>query len=146
MLLDNIFGDFDAFFKSSFWNRNGLYEAKGVKTYNTEKGSILVCNTLGIDKGDISVIYTEPKADTGITKNPQGPIGKLQIKGKTQVPYINQEYSVDYEIAVRNPNFTVQDVSFDSKDGLTFVFIKNPVVTPTSSEAKRIEDGDKFDW
>ena len=131
------FNDFDNIF-DRMWNNftRPVKDMYPYTAYKTDNGFIIVCNTLGIDKKDISV---------GIEKEAGCPFPILKIRGKTSLEKIDFENTVDLGIQLRF-KAPVTSIKYDVRNGLTTVYLK--VVEPDIPEivAEPIDDDDDFDW
>lgn len=137
MIMD-FFDDSDNIFSSIFNKFNRpvrdqspycIYKADG-------KGFIVVCNTLGIDKNDISV---------NIEKNKGRGYPSLRVKGSTEIEKIKFQNSVDLAILLRLDE-QIEDVSYEVKNGLTIVYIKVKINEEEKITAKCIDDDASLDW
>ena len=134
---------FDNFGDNMFnlmWNRfnRPVKDMQPTTIYRSEgKGYVIVVNTLGMDKNDLSV---------KIEKQKGRPNPILHVKGETNLEKIHYNNTVDVSLELRFEH-EIEDVSYEVKNGLTTVYIKckefnqDPGLT-----AKCIEDGDAFDW
>lgn len=97
------------------WNRP-FREVDGYSIINQKdgKGIIIVFNTLGVSKEDLKVSNNIKEKSVDIS-----------VQGKTHLDEINKDYEVKYSLRVTTKyNEKVEDVKYNVKDGLTFVYIK----------------------
>lgn len=131
--------NFDDLFES-MWNRfnRPVKDLYPYSVYRSEgKGFVVICNTLGMDKNDLSVRVETQKGT---------PYPILHIKGNTDLQKINYKNSVDLAIQLRFDK-KIESVNYEVKNGLTTVYIKTEqqFIEP-AIEAKCLEDDDAFDW
>lgn len=135
----DFFDDFDNMF-SNIWNRfnRPVKDQTPYSVYKaTGKGYVIVCNTLGMDKNDLSV---------NIEKEKGRPYPILRIKGETKIEKINFHNSVDLAIQLKLED-EIEDVNYELRNGLTIVYIKVKTVETPKIEAKYIDDGSRsLDW
>lgn len=136
----DLFDDFDGIFSTLFnrFNRP-VREVNAYSVYKSPgKGFIVVCNTLGIDKNDLTV---------NIEKEKGRPFPILKIKGKTEIEKINFSNTVDLAIQLRLTAEDIQEVKYEMKNGLTIVYIAVKVEEAPKVEAKFIDDDSaSLDW
>lgn len=135
----DLFDDFDGLF-SSLWNRyqRPVREVNAYSVYKSPgKGYIVVCNTLGIDKNDLTV---------NIEKEKGRPFPILKIKGQTKIEKINFANSVDLAIQLKLAE-EITDVKYEMKNGLTIIYIAVTVEEVPKIEASYVEnDSSSLDW
>lgn len=135
----DLFDDFDGLF-SSLWNRytRPVREVSAYTVYKAPgKGYIVVCNTLGIDKNDLSV---------NIEKEKGRPYPILKVKGKTDIEKINFSNSVDLAIQLKLDE-EINDVKYEMKNGLTIIYIAVKIEETPKLEASYIEnDNSSLEW
>ena len=135
----DLFDDFDGLF-SSLYNRfnRPVRDMSPYAVYKSPgKGFIVVCNTLGIDKEDLSV---------NIEKEKGRPFPILKIKGKTEIQKINFANSVDLAIQLKLDS-DIKDIKYEMKNGLTIIYIATKVEEVPTVEAKYVEnDSSSLDW
>lgn len=135
----DLFNDFDDLFSSLFnkFNRP-VMDQKYYSVFKKEgKGYIIVFNTLGMSKDDISVNIETHKGRAFKT---------LHIKGEKNIEDINFHNSVDMAVQL---NFTeqIESVQYSVKDGLTKVFLKVKLPELPKISAECIDDENKsLDW
>lgn len=131
------FFDFDSFFDRAWNNFNRpVKDMYPYQAYKAENGYIIVCNTLGIDKKDISV---------GIEREKGTAYPVLKIKGKSELERINFENSVDLGILLKFRS-DIASVKYEVKNGLTIVYLKVEEPEKPQLSAEYIEPGDDFDF
>ena len=135
----DFFGDFDGLF-SSLYSRfqRPVKDQSPYAVYKSPgKGYIVVCNTLGIDKEDLSV---------NIEKEKGRPFPILKVKGKTEIQKINFSNTVDLALQLKLDS-EIKDVKYEMKNGLTIVYIATKVEEVPKVEATYVEnDGSSLDW
>ena len=135
----NIFNNFDEFF-NLMWNRfnRPVKDQYPCSVYSADgKGYVIVCNTLGMDKNDLSVKIEKQKG----CPNPI-----LHIKGATNLSKIQFNNTVDISIELRFEH-TIEEVNYEVKNGLTTVYIKCKEFNQDPGlSAKYIDSDDAFDW
>ena len=137
----DFFNDFGDLFPN-LWNKfnRPVKDQFPYSLYKADnKGYIVVCNTLGIDKKDLSVNVVKEKGRSYPT---------LRVKGETDIENIGFHNMVDLAISLKLEN-PIDDVKYEVRNGLTLVYIK----TKLPDEEPKIEatllenDGsDSFDW
>lgn len=135
----NLFDDFENMFSRLYsrFNRPCLDQSPYSVYKAAGKGYIIVCNTLGIDKENLSVNIEKEKGRAY-------PI--LRIRGKTEMPKINFSNSVDLAIQLKLDS-EITDVKYELKNGLTIVYIAVKVEEIPKMEAKYIEDdSSSLEW
>lgn len=131
------FNNSDNFFDDLFntFNRP-VKDVKPFNIYPVEgRGYIVIVNTLGIDKDKLKVSLKTANGRAYPT---------LTIQGETKIDKINFENKVNLSVILKIPE-KIENISYDSKNGLTSIYIettKNPEIT---MDAKSIEDG-SIDW
>ena len=133
----DFFDDFDQIFNKLYSTfSRPVKDQRPFSVYTHDKGYIIVVNTLGIDKKDLSVNIQYEKGN-------KYPI--LCINGKSEIENINFTNQVNLRIRM---NFAekVETLSYECKNGLTLVYLKVKREEPEKLEATAIEDGDAFDW
>ena len=135
--MSNIFDDFENMFDrlTSRFNRP-VMDQQPYSVYSSEKGFIVVCNTLGIDKNDIKV---------NVTKEQGNPYPVLSVTGDSKIEKINFSNSVNLRIRLKL-NDEIESVSYESKNGLTLVYLKVKTIKPETIEGKYIDDSSSLDW
>lgn len=133
----DFFDNFESMFDrlSNRFNRP-VKDQSPFSVYSTDKGYIIVCNTLGIDKDDLKV---------NIKKEQGNPYPVLAIVGNSKIEKINFANNVDLRIRLKL-NEEIESVSYETKNGLTLVYLKVKSVKPEMMEAKYIDDADSLDW
>lgn len=107
------------------------------KAYRVEdKGFIIVCNTVGIDKDKLSV---------GIEQEQGRRYPILKIVGATKLEKINFENKVNLGIELKLDR-EIDSVSYEVKNGLTTVYIKLKEKEIDKITAKEINNDEGFDW
>jgi len=138
--MDNFFGDFDDLFTNLFnrFNRPVLDQRPISVFKEPGKGYIIVANTLGLNKDNVTVKLEQQKGR---------PFPILRIKGEAQIPNIDFHNSIDLGVSLNFEN-KIDGVSYTVKDGLTTVFLKVSVPEETNKiEAKYVDDGNSsLDW
>jgi len=134
-----LFDDFDNIFNkltNSF--TRPVKDQQPFSVYSDAKGYIVVCNTLGIDKGDITV---------NLNKEKGSPYPVLSIKGESKIEKINFSNIVNLSIRLRILE-TVESLSFETKNGLTLIYLKVKHEQTKTLNAKYIdrENGEDLDW
>lgn len=134
----DFFNEFDGLF-DKMWNRfnRPVFDQKPYNVFDVPgKGFIVVCNTLGIAKENISVRIESEKG--------QGfPV--LKIKGETDISKINFRNSIDLGIKLKLDN-PVESVSYEVKDGLTIIYLQTKKEEKEQITAKYIDDSGALDW
>lgn len=140
MNFDDDFGsDFNALF-NLVWNRFNapVKDMQPYRAYVVEgKGLEIVCKTIGINKEDISVRLDKEKGAGYPT---------LKIQGSTEDKQIHFTNKVDLTIQLKVDADKIESVQYDSKNGLTTIYIKIKQEPKKSIEAKRIDDSADIDW
>jgi len=133
---DDFENDFARLFKLSFSNFNRpVKDMQPYKLIKNENGYILILNTLGISKTDISVKISTERGD---------PYPYLRISGKTKMEKFELENTVDLSIRLIIEQ-EIEDVAFEVKDGLTIVYLKLKKESPeVKLEAKYLDDNFDF--
>ena len=135
----DFFDNFDDIF-NLMWNRfnRPVKDQSPISAYKADgKGYVIVCNTLGMDKNDLSIRVEKQKG----RPNPV-----LHIKGSTNLEKIHFNNTVDLSLELRMDS-EIEDVSYEIKNGLTIIYIRCKLDDQEPSiTAKCIEDGDAFDW
>lgn len=134
----DFFNDFDDIF-SKMWNKfsrpvqdqtpYSVYVAPG-------KGYVVVCNTLGMDRNDLTV---------NIEKHKGSPYPTLRIKGETTLEKINFHNKIDMAIQLKLED-SIESISYEVKNGLTTVFLKVKIEEEPKIEARCIDDNEALDW
>lgn len=131
--------DFDDLF-SKVWNNfnRPVLDQKPFSCYPCDKGYIIVVNTLGIDKNNISVKLESEKGRAY-------PI--LKIKGETDLKKINFKNSVNLGISLKLDH-PVKGLSYKCENGLTTIFVEveQPTTITKAINAKMVDDDSSFDW
>ena len=132
---DNFFNEFNKIFGlvSNNFNR----PVKDMQPYNIfkqDKGYIIVVNTLGIKREDLDIEIVEEKGR---------PFPVLRIKGKTAMENINFENSVNFGITL-NIQEDIDELAYETKDGLTIIYLKLKQEKKQKMIAKFIENPDDF--
>lgn len=109
---------------SNYTFRRPFYERKGWDWFKDGNTVVLIFNTLGIDKKDISV-STKPTKDSSVEI--------LQVKGKTMHEDLQYEMDVDFNVFVPIADEN-KNVEVHVKDGFTRVII--PLREPAKSQTK----------
>ena len=102
-------------FKLSFSNFNR--PVKDMQPYQyrkTDTGFVIIVNTLGISKNDISVEVKTKKGD---------PYRYLHVSGKTKMEKFNFENNVNLAIRLLIDE-DIEEVAYEVRDGLTIVHLK----------------------
>lgn len=133
----DFFDNFESMFDrlSNRFNRP-VRDQNPFSVYSSDKGYIVVCNTLGIDKEDLKV---------NIKKEQGNPYPVLSVVGNSKIEKINFANNVDLRIRLKL-NEEIESVSYETKNGLTLVYLKIKLTKPETMEAKYIEDTDSLDW
>ena len=135
----DLFDDFDGLF-SSLYNRfnRPVRDMSPYAVYKSPgKGYIVVCNTLGMDKNDLSVNIERSKGRAY-------PV--LRIKGATEIKKIDFRNTVDLAVLLKLDE-EIESVNYEVKNGLTIVYIKVKIVEEPKIEAKYIDDdSSSLDW
>jgi len=135
MFDDEFFDLFDG-----LWNRfnRPVLDQRPYKAYEVEgKGFIIVCNTLGIAKENITVRIEKEKGSAY-------PI--LKIKGATNLDKINFKNSIDLGIKLKL-GCDINSVNYEVKDGLTIIYLETKQAEKDKIEATYIDDcGKALDW
>lgn len=130
--------NFDDIF-SKVWNNfsRPVLDQKPFSCFACDKGYIIVVNTLGIDKKNLSVTLENEKGR---------PYPVLKIKGETDLKKINFKNSVNLGISLKLDN-PIKELSYKCENGLTTILIETekPKATKTMS-AKLIDDDSSLDW
>lgn len=136
-MFPDFFDDFENIFDrlSSRFQRP-VKDQNPFSVYSSEKGYIIVCNTLGIDKDDLKI---------NVKKEQGNPFPVLSVSGSSRIEKINFSNNVDLRIRLRLSE-KIDSVSYETKNGLTLVYLKTETKEPEMLEAKPIEDGDSLDW
>ena len=135
MLFDDEFNDLF----NGLWNRfsRPVLDQTYYRAYSVPgKGFIIVCNTLGISKDDISVKIEKRKGDAY-------PI--LKISGETKLEKINFQNKIDLGIKLKFDR-EIESVSYEVKDGLTIVYLKTKTEEPEKFEVKYADTSNTLDW
>jgi HSP20 family molecular chaperone IbpA len=138
--MSNFFDDFERdfakLFKLSFSNFNRpVKDMQPYKLIKTENGYILILNTLGVSKNDLSVKIGKEKGD---------PYAHLRVSGKTVMEKFQLENNVDLSIRLIIDE-EIEDVVYEVKDGLTVVYLKLKKKEPeVKIEAKYIDEDFDF--
>ena len=103
----------DEFLKS--WDRP-VREVTGWKATQTEFGTLIVANVLGISKENIKVNLEK---------------ATLSLKGETEVKEIEFTNKVNYAWNISNIIADLENIEYEVKDGLVYIFLY------TSKEKKR---------
>jgi len=133
---DDFENDFARLFKLSFSNFNRpVKDMQPYKLIRTENGYILILNTLGISKNDLSVKIANEKGD---------PYPHLRVTGKTVMEKFKLENNVDLAIRLIIDE-QIDDVVYEVKDGLTVVYLKLKKKEPEIKiEAKYVDEDFDF--
>lgn len=128
-------------FKISWQRPFSEKDGFGVTKSDDHEGNFLVFNTLGVDPKDISVKFRADKDDYGNN----GVF--ITVKGETVVNPLNVKYSVNNTIFYPCPEGTeLGDPQYKTMNGLTVIYVKSKIREDMSEFAKKIEDGEDFEW
>ena len=133
-----MFGEFDDLFNRMF-NKftRPVMDQQYYNVYKKPgKGYIIVFNTLGMSKEDVSVTIENRK---GISSK------VLHVKGEKNIADIAFHNSVDMAVQL-NFQEPVESVQYTVEDGLTKVFLKMKTDETPAIEAKCVDDTDSLDW
>lgn len=135
-----MFDDFDDLF-SKIWNNfnRPVLDQRPFKAISVDKGYLIVVNTLGIDKSNLSVTLQNEKGRAY-------PI--LKVVGETKLEKINFQNKVDMGISLKIDD-DIKGISYKCENGLTTIFIetepKQQIVN--TIQAKLVDDDDgSLDW
>ena len=136
----NFFDDFERLFArmDNIFNRP-VKDQKPFTVYQNDKGYIVVCNTLGINRNDLKI---------NISKELGNPYPILSIVGETKIEKIDFSNNVNLRIRLMMED-EIESVSYETKDGLTLIYLKMKQLTNKidTLEAKYIDDGSNpLDW
>ena len=105
--------------------------------YSSDKGYVIVCNTLGLGKDDVKVNVAKEKGCA---------FPLLTIHGEKKIEKINFSNNVNLKIRLRLEE-EIESVTYEVKDGLTYVYLKTKVEKPDTIEAVYKDDaGASLDW
>lgn len=132
------FDDFDDIFGRLYNNFNRpVKDMKPFKAFKVDdKGYIIVCNTLGMNKDNLQVHIEREKGR---------PYPILKIKGETSIERINFTNSVDLGIQLKFDE-EIEEVHYEVKDGLTTVYIKLKEEVKEEIKMKYLDDGTDIGW
>lgn len=136
----NFFDDFERIFArmDNIFNRP-VKDQKPFTVYQSDKGYIVVCNTLGISRNDLKI---------NVSKELGNPYPVLSITGETKIEKIDFSNNVNLRIRLMMDD-EIESVSYETRDGLTLVYLKMKQLTNKidTFEAKYIDDGSNpLDW
>lgn len=129
------FDPFDSFFEFLFkpvYNRP-FKEIDSLKLYGVDDGYLVVANTLGVSKDDLEV---------EITKEQGNPYPVLKISGSTKIEKVGIENNVKYRASLKLPE-EIKNISYNVKDGFTYVFIE---VNKEKPEEFKVSYNDDANW
>lgn len=133
-----MFSDFDDLFNRMFnrFNRP-VMDQQYYNVYKIPgKGYIILFNTLGMSKEDVSVKI----------ENRKGIASKiLHVKGEKNIEDIAFHNSVDMAVQL-NFEEPIESIQYTVENGLTKVFLKMKTPEVPSIEAKCIDDSNSLDW
>lgn len=134
----NFFDDFHDIFEKLTNNfSRPVKDQQPFSVYSNDKGYVVVCNTLGIDRNDLRV---------NVTKEHGNPHPVLSITGESKIEKINFSNNINLRIRLCT-DAQIESVSFETKNGLTFVYLKTKVHTPESIKGSYIDEGSNpLDW
>lgn len=133
-----IFNDFFDLFANVF-NRP-VKDMAPYSVYKAKSGYIIVINTLGINKDDLKIDIIKNNS-----MNKEYRI--LNIKGSTRIDKINFNNSVDLKLVLKF-NEEIQEISYETKDGITLIYLKVSDINTTEDimSAKYLTDTKDFDF
>lgn len=134
----NFFDDFDKMFNklTNSFNRP-VKDQQPFSVYSNENGYAIICNTLGIKKEDLRI---------NVAKEKGNPFPVLSVVGQTNLEKIGFSNSINLRIRL-NIESEIETVSYETKDGLTIIYLKTKVNKPESIEATYLKDGENpLDW
>lgn len=133
MFFDNNDNFFDNLFNT--FNRP-VKDVQPFRMYAVDgHGYIVIVNTLGIDKDKLRVSL---KTNTG-----RG-YPTLTVQGETKIEKINFENKVNLSVILKIPE-KIESISYDSKNGLTSIYLKTSSSEEKIMKAQSIEDG-SINW
>ena len=125
----------DMFDRLSYRFNRPVKENQGFSVYTSEKGYIVVVNTLGIDRKDLSV---------NISKDKGNPYPVLHIKGECKLDNINFANNIDLRIRLKIDE-DIKEVTYNCINGLTLVYLSVKHDEPEKIEAKYMDDA-SLNW
>ena len=116
----NFFDDFERIFArmDNIFNRP-VKDQKPFTVYQSDKGYIVVCNTLGISRNDLKI---------NVSKELGNPYPVLSITGETKIEKIDFSNNVNLRIRLMMDD-EIESVSYETRDGLTLVYLKMKQLT-----------------
>lgn len=131
--------NFDNLF-SKVWNNfnRPVLDQKPFSCFPCEKGYIIVVNTLGIDKKNLSITLENEKGR---------PYPILKIKGETELKKIDFKNSINLGISL-SLDSPITDLSYKCENGLTTILIETekPKAKTKTMNAKLVDDDGSLDW
>ena len=134
---------FDDYFDDLFskvWNNfsRPVLDQKPFSYFPCDKGYIIVVNTLGIDKKNLSVTLENEKGR---------PYPVLKIKGETDLKKIDFKNSVNLGIGLKVDS-EIKDISYKCENGLTTILVETekPSTKGNTISGKLIDDDASLDW
>lgn len=133
-----MFNELSTFF-DNMWN-NFSRPVKDMQPFsvyqNEDKGYILVVNTLGINKEDLTVNLENEKGSLY-------PI--LKIKGETTIEKINFSNKVNLGIQLKIKD-KVEAIDYTVNNGLTIIYLKIKKPEKETLTARPLDDLSQIDW
>ena len=126
-VFDDNYDDFFNFFGFGkpfdlFYNTAGTKDMAPTNWVKTETGYSCVCRTVGVNPEDV-VVEVENNY--------------ILVSGEST--YDNQTYNVSYKIPVANQTMNnIQEISYESKNGLTFIYVVTRKPEIKQIEVKRL--------
>lgn len=134
---------FDDYFDDLFskvWSNfsRPVLDQRPFNYYSCDKGYIIVVNTLGIDKSNLSVTLEKEKGR---------PYPVLKIKGETNLKKINFKNSVNIGIELKLDT-EIKGLSYKCENGLTKILVETatPVAKNNTISGKLVDDDASLDW
>ena len=137
MSLFDDFGDLNQFFNQA-WNQftRPVKDMQPFNCYSCDKGYIIVVNTLGIDKNNLSVTLENEKGRAY-------PV--LKIVGETNLEKINFKNKVNLGISLKIDQH-IKDISYKCENGLTTILVETEKPTAAKIINAKMVDDNSLDW